>query len=275
MHYKKKAAAKKIKLVIKLTSNEECNAANKKLIYDHFPDPFTITEGSSNCYLYSLLSECINSYDWFVTVYNDAFIINPDEIYKMIAYMDENDYDVCGMPDGGTYTPRPYGNPIAINPFFTIIRAKTLRNKIRPIHEIINQQEWNNEYLLNKFPVNKYHEELLNNQSKDCFEIFYPLFYEILDKSKVLYLYGRSYTTYNNTNGITYKLGEVFPEDTITTVLYSHNNVPIVYYAWYEHTYTTNMLSEIENTERLNKDRFDRIVNRALYSNNLKTHQII
>jgi hypothetical protein len=270
----------KIAIVIK-KKNEKCYIENKKLCdnfnaqYNAVYDIITMTEGIENSYLYGMFILYMDKYDWIISIYDDSFIINFDEIRNMIDYMDINNYDMCGMPDGGTYTCRPYGSPASMNPFFNIFHTKTLRTKIRPILEV-DKEPWDVDKLLIKVPLDKFHSELIQDRNRNCYELFYPLFYEILDKCNVLFLYGKSYTIYKkcdsglSTNGESMKIGEVLPEDTITTILYSHNNIPIINYAWYSNTYKYNMISNVDNELRQSDCRIDRLIKQvvAVIANN-------
>ncbi len=200
-------------------------------------------------------------YDWVINVDDDCFLMDFKALYDLMVYMDENEYDLCGIPDGLTYTPRDIFNPTSLNPFFNVFRIKSLKNKCNSRETLLANYT---PELLKNVNLSLYHPEIIN-KTKDTlqnynfpgFDPYYPVFFAITQRAKILYLYGRSYFTTGNGK----KIGLVFPEDWITTILYNHDNQIICHHTWYARMYykEDNSVPIKNNRQRINK-----VLNNAL-----------
>lgn len=144
----------------------------KELPYDKIP----ITGTSADGYLIKILE---SDYDFVVNLDDDAFVTRPSAINEIIQHMIENDYDYCGVPDGGCIRIRKH-NPCSMNPFFNIFNVKSIREKVDNF-----KVGWY-EGLKEKAPLHKLVEG--NIYKFDNFEVYYPVFFALLEKCKPLYL---------------------------------------------------------------------------------------
>ncbi len=62
---------------------------------------------------------------WILNLDEDCFIINHENIYKLISFMEKNDYDYCGFQDGGELIVRIH-NPLVANPFFNLFNVEKI-----------------------------------------------------------------------------------------------------------------------------------------------------
>jgi hypothetical protein len=132
---------------------------------------------------------------------DDAFIINKDEIIKLVNILDRDGYSVAGIPDGHNHIRGT--NPVSINPFFMVVNRE----------HIINSWDGNINRRFNREWIEKYRNEYesgflediyIDNQLKHKMshefcdltfspwkgDIFYPLFWSILENGhKIKYLY--------------------------------------------------------------------------------------
>ena len=61
--------------------------------------------------------------DWLIMADEDVIFKNPKSVFSLIEFMDQNNYSVCGVRDGGVVRHRNH-NPYAINTFFSILNFK-------------------------------------------------------------------------------------------------------------------------------------------------------
>ncbi len=165
--------------------------------------------------------------DWLIMIDEDGIIIDFNNILDLIYYMNENDFLISGMQDGGVI-PLRNQSPFAINTYFSIINFKKLR-KIWDIDQILKNQfitqnefQLSSDYIKSEYNINS------------LFEDYYCFYFWILRNGyKILYL--------NADNPIT--------NDTITNVLYNQNGQPIIYHTWYARLYGKSKF----HTKRINK----------------------
>lgn len=180
-------------------------------------------KGASN-YLYDIILN--NNYDWVINIDEDFFVFNEQAIFSLLDYMIENDYDYCGMSDGGMCLHRRH-SPIVMNPYFNIFNAKKIRRALDDINYVETFAYQENMY--KNMPKNmKQNFEWIN----DNFEPYYPFFYWLPERGfKALYL--ESYET----------------EDEISTIIKNHENVEIGIHTWYTRFYDVDEF----HTNRINK----------------------
>jgi hypothetical protein len=164
--------------------------------------------------------------DWLIMIDEDGVLIDYDNILDLIEYMDENNFLVCGMQDGGV-NPIRKSSPIALNTYFSIIDFKKLK-KI-----------WNAEQILKNQFINKEEFEIFSDfikyeyDEESIFEEYYCFYFWILrNEHKILYL--------NAENSI--------EGDAYSNVLFNHLNKPIMYHTWYGRLYEKSKL----HTDRIN-----------------------
>lgn len=113
--------------------------------------------------------------EYQVLVDEDCFILDREQLLKLITIMDENqEVAIMATPDGGTFH-RDF-NPVACNLFFAIIRQKALR-------KAIHNKEWQNlvysdvEHMANKDHVQKLDESRISYSKK---EPYYSFFWAVI-----------------------------------------------------------------------------------------------
>lgn len=153
--------------------------------------------------------------DWLIMIDEDGVLIDYNNVLDLINYMNENNFIICGMQDGGV-NPIRKNSPIAINSYFSIINFKKLK-KI-----------WNVEQILENQYINKGEFKLFSNFIKyeydveSLFESYYCFYFWLLRGGyKILYL--------NAENSI--------KGDFATNVLFNHLNKPMIYHTWYARLY--------------------------------------
>ena len=107
-----------------------------------------------------------DDYDYLVFIDEDCLVYNIDMIDKIILDMENNNYDIVGMPDGGNNI-RIHRDDVP-NLFFTIIKTKKMKN--------LNK----NNFLNYKIPISISNKK---NVNYDTFEPYYKtlcfLIYEL------------------------------------------------------------------------------------------------
>ena len=86
--------------------------------------------------------------DWFIHIDEDCFITSTESILKQIKFMEENNYDIAGCPDG--YHDYREANPIALNSFFMILNRKALNAWIERKEIPQFNTDWIEEYPFEK-----------------------------------------------------------------------------------------------------------------------------
>lgn len=116
---------------------------------------------------------------WIVNIDEDCFINDFNQLLKLIEYMDSNEFDYCGMPDGGI-CPHRLHNPIVPNAFFNIFNAYLIKK------ELDWTKIWETKYEENM----KYKNDNLSfKYTYDSFEPYYPLFFWLMKNNfKPLFL---------------------------------------------------------------------------------------
>lgn len=64
--------------------------------------------------------------DGIINMDEDCFVFDNGRLAGLLAYMRENGYDFCGVPDGGACVHR-FHNPVVTNPFFNLQCARDSR----------------------------------------------------------------------------------------------------------------------------------------------------
>jgi len=82
--------------------------------------------------------------DWLIHIDEDAFVFAPERIQNLLDYMASQHFAVCGVPDGGVVEHRRH-NPVACNPFFTILNRRVIIESRESISEII-ATAWEDSY---------------------------------------------------------------------------------------------------------------------------------
>ncbi len=218
-------------------------------------------------YIYHIL---VNDYDWVINIDEDCFVFDEYELLMLLNYMKNNNYDYCGIPDGGVCIHR-FHNPLVMNPFFNIFNVKKIREKIKNVDKnvLMKYNNKNQNKLLKKLenkncsPMNlmkspefvknnikyikkslemspslrKYHplEDLKENgygYKFDNFEPFNGLFLSLIERNcNPLYLNSKEYE-----------------QDGLSTIVKSHREKEICIHTWFSRLYGKNKVRK-----RINK----------------------
>jgi len=98
---------------------------------------------------YKWIDECLKKDgNWFIHIDEDCFIKDSKEILNLIEFMENNNYDIAGCPDG--YHEYRSGNYMAYNSFFMVLNRKCLETWKKWINEKDYfpqfKKEWLEEY---------------------------------------------------------------------------------------------------------------------------------
>lgn len=144
-----------------------------------------------------------DDYDYLVFIDEDCLVYNIDMIDKIILDMENNNYDIVGMPDGGNNM-RTHRDDVP-NLFFTIIKTKKMKN--------LNK----NNFLNYKIPIS------ISNKKNVNYDTFEP-YYKTL--CFLIYELGFNFL----------KLKENFIiSDSATELIY--DNIPFCIHTWYSRKY--------------------------------------
>lgn len=247
-------------------------------ILNQIPYPkYVIKDPPALDYMILCVEQLKNDYDWIINIDDDAFLMNFQGLYDLMDYMDREGYDICGMADGLTLTPRDVFNATSMNPFFNVIRSEPFRTKFNGPASMVAQ--YNPTEHMKYVDVSIYHPEIWGKSASEItgfefppsYEPYYYFFNAVLPKLKILWLYGKSYD-YDRTvdprlvfvsdeprranTWHMYKKGILYGDDPWTTVLYNHAMKPIVYHTWYARCYggaEDPTLPLIKNVDRINR----------------------
>ena len=211
-------------------------------------EKLAFTGTTADGYLYRLLNV---DADWVINIDEDAFVLSDDELLNLLDFMRKNEYDFCGMPDGGV-VPIRGANPVVMNPYFNIFNIKKIRKTFHFYKNLYPHLILKSLYLLltpNRKDMlyqmligmrrNRKLSYLSMAQVTSCtfdenlkqytpnhlmrhkyeyvdYEPYYPFFFWLLkQRFRPLYLDARMW------------------EDNISTILYSHNNKPLLIHCWF------------------------------------------
>lgn len=145
--------------------------------------------------------------DWYIYVDEDCFITSNKEILNHIEYMQKNNIDISGCPDG--FHEYRSGNNIALNSFFMIMNKKCIdswhsRDTIPQF-----KKEWIEDYPYVKTNTSRYIFDMEFGSSgkpfqliyKDGSEPYYDFMWVLKDKGlKFFYLEPKFGSEYKTTN---------------------------------------------------------------------------
>jgi glycosyltransferase involved in cell wall biosynthesis len=153
--------------------------------------------------------------EWIVNLDEDAFVIDWQRILWLVDYMEENDFDCCGVPDGGVIDHR-FHNPISPNPYFSIHHNKRIKEKfdLAAIEQTTFTEDLKRFNPSHLFKPNHRYEF-------DNFEPYYSYFFWLLNTgSRFLWLDAESWA-----------------RDPIATMTLDHEAQPLLLHSWYARDY--------------------------------------
>lgn len=138
---------------------------------------------------------------YFILIDEDIFFENKEPLLELLNYMHENEYSLCGIPDGGNRWRR--WNPVAINPFFMIGNVKdTLESWSKnPEKNIKWNPEWKKFYDKDKI-IDESRCEFVDFKSRPWQgDPFYTFYWSYLQNNKkIYYLYPEHNERYDSTS---------------------------------------------------------------------------
>jgi hypothetical protein len=179
-------------------------------------------------------------YDYAINIDDDAFVSRPESIEEIIQYMDDHNYDYCGVSDGGNTTIRGHVNPCSMNPFFNVFNLKNIRQKINV-----------------KQPMGIHFDPALKERVPARFktrndlewapyqEEYYPVFFHLLRDCNALFLDATTMTA---------------NDDNITSLAYDINERLFLYHTWYSRKYGVAEVRHPNMEDPNNKERIDNVI---------------
>lgn len=225
-----------------------CNSMNNDLYklslstYESLGIDIIHFNGSSGIYSFNFMNHVITNqdlfpHDYYIFIDEDMFISNTKSLLSLLDYMIDNQYDLCGMPDGGVIAHR-FHNPIAINTFMCIMNMKKVRSyydKEKVLTEIYEDDLFRYQNIDITIKPKKDQKELkqyfevlkLGYRPYSCiydnFEPYYKIMFHILrNNGSILYLDAEDC----NIDG------------GISTILKNQDNHVIGYHTWYAREYS-------------------------------------
>jgi hypothetical protein len=156
---------------------------------------------------------------WILMIDEDVIFVNTKSILAIIREMQENNYGVAGVRDGGILSWRDK-NPLLINPFFCILDFE----KINSIYD-------EKEFMAHNYLIEGEFEDDLNNlqfeySTTSLFEDYY-CFFIWLRRKKIAFKFLSAATS-------------GFENDPETTTVFGLDNEVMLYHTWYARTYGRN-----------------------------------
>ncbi len=149
--------------------------------------------------------------EWIINLDEDAFVLDWKRILGLLEYMKANEYDFCGVPDGGVIDHR-FHNPVSPNPFFSIHHNKKIKEKFDLA--AIETTEFG-EDLKAFIPTNLLKEN--HKYAFDNFEPYYAYFFWLLRSgSRCLYLDATAWQ-----------------RDPVTSVVLDPEDQPLLLHTWF------------------------------------------
>ena len=216
---------------------------NAKGLFDMLDVPVVrLTDQSADGYFYTILKdkEC----DIAVNIDEDAFLTDPDAMFRLITYVVDNGYANAGCPDGGGFCPRA-ANPIVTNPFFNILNLKLIRTKYdrKAIKEFSYKEH--KEEMTKLFPKERL--ETKYDFDRVDQEPYYPFFLWLAYNFKTLYLPSQRH------------------EDGMTTILKDLDGNMLCLHTWFARFYTTPtwIVKFVDSKRGMQKKRIDAVIDQA------------
>lgn len=147
--------------------------------------------------------------DWVVNLDEDAFVLDPGGILRLIEHMDSKGFAACGMPDGGVVPIRRH-NPVVCNAFFNVFDLRRVRRCWADWQGVVGARH-RPEY---EAPAPGFARRSMFEF--DHFEKYYGAFFAILEAGeRVLYLDAEEW------------------RDGVSTLLFDPERRPLVLHTWY------------------------------------------
>ena len=186
-----------------------------------------LTDQMADGYFFTILKD--KDCDIAINIDEDAYLVDLQATFDLVAYVVENGYANAGCPDGSDEIPRD-ANPIITNPFFNIFDLRLIRSK-----EINKKEISAFNYLSVKEQMVANFPQEINIGTKFNFgdfdrEPYYPFFFWLAYHFKTYYLPAKCH------------------KDGISTILFNHQGKEICYHSWFSRFYNI----DAKQTKRIN-----------------------
>lgn len=166
--------------------------------------------------------------DWLIMADEDVIFKNQQAVFGLIEFMEQNDYSVSGVRDGGTIKHRN-NNPYAINTFFSILNFKKI-SKLFNKSEIIR-----NQYIDKGEFVDDLSQLVYSFDKKSLYEPYYCFYFWLRRKGeKILFLDSKMIEEENAQ---------------ISNEVFDPNGTSLLIHTWYARSYGKNE----KHTARIDK----------------------
>jgi hypothetical protein len=192
-----------------------------------------------------------NNFDakWVLNLDEDCYLTDFNKIYNLISYLESNDYDYCGIQDGGSIPVRIH-NPLVCNPFFNLFNVEN-------IQKIERKYKSEKEYNLNELKV-KYEKYIRFNHSQYQFDFFEPFY------TQFLWLLENGFKPFfNNASAferekylVIAPLGRVIPYYNSPTLILDEKEEELAIHTWHSRYYNyPNIKKAINNCYKYAKSK--------------------
>jgi hypothetical protein len=185
---------------------------------------FKVKGSSAQSYLDFIFSYNFET-KWVLNLDEDCFLINKESVSKLIGFMEDNNYDYCGVQDGGSIPVRIH-NPLVSNPFFNLFNVEKI-NKLQ------------RDYYSKKYDVNviksKYSSLVRFKHIKydyDMYEPFYIHFFWLLENGLTPYfLEAQEFS--REKYFVFAPVLRIVPYFNSPTMIYDHEGMEIALHTWH------------------------------------------
>ncbi len=162
---------------------------------------------------------------WILNLDEDCFIIDLEEIVNMVAYMEANNYDYCGVQDGGSIPVRIH-NPLVSNPFFNLFNVE----KIFELKKDYYETDYNVDDIRDKYSslIRFKHSAF----KYDLYEPFYKHFFWLLENGLKPYFLDAGEFSKEKYYVIA-PLLRIIPYFNSPTMIFGHNGSEMALHTWH------------------------------------------
>lgn len=188
-----------------------------------------VVNSSAYDYIDYIFSNDFNS-KWVLNLDEDCFLTNYNKIYTLIDFLEKNNYDYCGVQDGGSIPVRIH-NPLVSNPFFNLFNVEKI-NKLEKKYR--TTKEYNLEVLKNKFEKHiRFKHSALNY---DLYEPFYKQFFWLLEEGLIPYF--NNATPFDQEKYfVIAPIGRIIPYYNSPTLILDNNDDELAIHTWHSRYY--------------------------------------
>ena len=216
---------------------------NSRELFDRLGVPSVrLTDQTADGYFYTMLKD--TQCDVAINIDEDAFLADPEAMFRLADYVIENGYANAGCPDGGGYCPRS-GNPLVTNPFFNILNLKLIRTKFDKKEVKEFDYAAHKDEMIRRFPKERL--ETKYDFERCDYEPYYRFFLWTAYNFKTLYLPSARH------------------EDGTSTILLDLEGKTLCMHSWFARFYTTPdwAVKFFEPKRGMQKARIDALIDQT------------